>query len=371
MDDASQHQAPQEAVTRELKCSGCGAILKYATGTQSLVCTYCGAQTDIAARAGAIEEIDFDRFIAELYEQEAKLEVSTVKCDACGACVTFQPNVTADHCPYCAANIVVKGGTTSTQLKPRSLIPFAIDKKKATGLFQAWLSSRWFAPADLKARASSGQLDGVYIPYWTYDAQTRTAYAGERGTHYYVTESYSAQENGRTVTRTRQVRHTRWAPVSGEVQNAFDDLLVAANRALPEKYVTALEPWNLKALLPFNEEYLSGFRAQSYQVDVKEGLALAKQRMDPAIGAAIRSDIGGDEQRIGSKTTHYSGVSFKHVLLPLWISSYRYGAKIYRFLVNGQTGEVQGERPYAILTIILCILGVVAAVLVIMFLASN
>jgi LSD1 subclass zinc finger protein len=371
MNNSNDNQTPQEAVTRELKCSGCGALLKYAAGTHKLVCMYCGAETAIVDRTEKIEEIDFERFIQEQYAKEEKIEIATVKCTACGATVTFQPDVTADHCPYCSANIVVKSGSTSKLLKPRAVIPFSIDKKKALGLFQGWLASRWFAPSDLKKRAAGGQLDGIYIPYWTYDARAHTRYTGERGTYYYTTETYTTQENGRTVTRTRQVRHTRWTSKSGEVNNVFDDILVPANTSLPEKYIYALEPWKLQALLPFNEEYLSGFRAQSYQVDLKGGLVIAKQRMEPIIVSTIRSDIGGDEQRIHTKTSVYSGVTFKHILLPIWISSYRYGAKIFRFLVNGQSGEIQGERPYSALKITLLVIGILAAAAAVFFLFVN
>jgi len=366
-----EDQEIREAVTGELKCAGCGAILQFAPGTKNLKCTYCGAENAITDRDEKIEEIDYERFLSDQFDKEEKIEVATVKCTACGAAVTFRPDVTSDHCPYCAANIVVKSGTTSTLLKPRSLVPFQIDLKKGRELFRNWITSRWFAPSDLKQRAESGNLDGIYIPYWTYDTRTETDYSGERGTHYYTTETYSTRENGRLVTRTRQVRHTRWTPASGRVANTFDDILVPASTSLPEKYIYRLEPWNLQTLVPFTEQYLSGFRAQSYQVDLKAGLEIAKTRMEPVIVSTIHSDIGGDEQRIHSKHTAYSTITFKHVLLPLWISSYRYGSKVYRFLVNGQTGEIQGERPFSAAKITLFVLAIIAVIAVLAMLFGN
>jgi hypothetical protein len=106
-------------------------------------------------------------------------------------------------------------------------------------------------------------------------------------------------------------------------------------------------------------------------VDLKQGLVIAKERMQPTIDNSIRRDIGGDEQRINAKSSAYSGVTFKHILLPIWISSYRYGAKIFRFLVNGQTGEIQGERPYSAVKIMLLVLGILAAAAVVFFLVFN
>jgi LSD1 subclass zinc finger protein len=371
MADQTELDQTQDAVTSELKCHGCAAILRYAPGTKKLVCTYCGAENSITDKVETIAEIDYEHFITDQYEREEKISVATVKCTTCGATVTFPKDVTADHCPYCSANIVLKSGSTSLLLKPKSLVPFAIDKPKALGMFQKWLASRWFAPTDLKNRASSGQIDGVYIPYWTYDAQTRTEYTGERGDYYYTSESYTEQEDGRSVTKTREVRHTRWSYAAGTVSNAFDDLLVPATTALPPKYITHLEPWGLQALVPFNEPYLSGFHAQSYQVDVKDGLTTAKQLMEPTIEQTIRRNIGGDEQRIGSRSTAYANVTFKHILLPIWISSYRYGAKLYHFLVNGQSGKVQGERPYSAAKIMLLVFAIIAAIILVVMLASS
>jgi hypothetical protein len=131
-----------------------------------------------------------------------------------------------------------------------------------------------------------------------------------------------------------------------------------------------LEPWNLSQLVPYNDKYLSGFRSESYQVDVTTGLKEGKDKMTPSIRATVRRDIGGDEQRVLTMNTSYSDITFKHILLPIWISSYRYKGKIYRFLINGQTGEVQGERPYSAIKIILAVLLVIAVIVGVILLAS-
>jgi hypothetical protein len=200
------------------------------------------------------------------------------------------------------------------------------------------------------------------VPYWTYDANTISAYSGERGEDYHVTESYTTRENGKTVTRTRQVKKTRWHRVSGTVTNAFDDVLVLASRSLPAACTTRLEPWDLENLAPFQPEYLAGFRTESYQVGLEEGMEQAKTIMDAAIRTAICRDIGGDHQRVHDVDTQYNDLTFKHVLLPLWLSVYRYGEKPYRFVVNARTGEVQGERPWSWVKITLAVLGALAVI---------
>jgi len=363
----------RDKVSDRLTCSGCGAVLKFNPGTTNLKCQYCGAENAIEASPDAvIEEIGYEKFIAEKLDQEEKIEVVSVRCDACGAAVTLDPNVTSDQCPYCASNIVLKSGSTSSLLKPKSLLPFAVDGRKASELFRNWVNGLWFAPNDLKkANVANQKLGGIYVPYWTYDADTQTWYTGQRGDHYYITETYTTQENGQTVTKTRQVQKTRWTSVSGSVNNEFDDVLVIASHSLPKKYTEALEPWNLDELVPYNDKYLSGFRSETYQVDVKTGLEEAKAKMSPVITTTVHRDIGGDEQQVITMNTIYDDITFKHILLPIWISSYRFKEKVYRFLVNGQTGEVQGERPYSAWKIFFAVLLALIAIIVIVVLTQK
>ncbi len=345
-----------------ITCKQCGGRIAYEPGVQSLKCSHCGAVNPIEVRDEAIEELDFDRFLAEQANQEAKLEVVTVKCSGCGASSTLPPNVVSGACPFCGTNLVVKSGTTSTLLKPKSLLPFAIDQKAALQRLQDWLSGLWFAPFGFKkAQKSVDRFAGVYIPYWTFDAHTESDYSGERGDAYYITESYTTTENGRTVTRTRQVRHIRWSPAAGHVALDFDDLLVLASHSLPDKHTAALEPWDLENLTPFDEKFLAGFRTEAYQVTLEQGFDQARAAMETPIAQAVRRDIGGDEQRIHALDTRYSAITFKHILLPIWISAFRYQDKVFRFLINGRTGEVQGERPWSAVKIALLVLGIMGA----------
>ncbi|MDP6959814.1 MAG: hypothetical protein QF645_13495, partial [Planctomycetota bacterium] len=289
-----------------------------------------------------IEELDFQKVLAEVSLEEESPSQKVVKCGDCGAESTLDPNVTSDECPFCGSPVVVQEGSEK-KIRPKSLLPFKVEQKEAGDLFRKWLVGLWFAPNKLKHLARRDKpLDGMYIPYWTYDSNTTSYYTGERGVDYYTTETYTDSEGN---TRTRQVRRTRWYSVSGCVWNSFDDVLVLASNSLPRKYADELEPWDLKNLTGYSEDYLPGFRTESYQVDLEEGFGRAKEIMDSSIRSSIRRDIGGDHQRIHSVSTQYDDITFKHILLPIWISAYRYNQKPYRFLVNGRTGEVQGERP--------------------------
>lgn len=339
-------------ISNELNCKDCGALLQYAPGTQKLACKYCGAQNDILNNERvAIEEISYTDFIANKVNQEEKITVSTVNCNNCGATTTLRPNITSDNCAFCASPLVIQGGTTSTIIKPKYLLPFKIDTKNAHDIFIKWLNGLWFAPNNLKKFAALNEkLKGLYMPYWTYDSGAVTNYEGERGEYYY------------TGSGKNRTRHTRWYDRNGTVQNSFDDVCVLASQSLPDHVTRALEPWDLNNLTAYNEGFISGFQTECYQTDVQKGFDMAKGVMEETIKATIKNDIGGDTQRINRMHVMYSRVTFKHILLPIWISAYGYNKKVYRFIINGRTGEVQGQRPYSWIKITLAIIAVLTII---------
>lgn len=343
-------------------CTQCGASLRFAPGQQSLTCEYCGHTQDIprlddAARVKTLQSLDYHEALARDLPADAIEETQVINCTTCGAQVEFEPDVHSAECPFCASPVVTDTGS-NRHIKPQAVIPFALTEHEAHDKMRAWLKRLWFAPNGLRKYArSDGQLSGLYVPYWAFDARTASRYTGERGTHYYVTVRDSKGKS-------RRVRRTRWKRTSGNVARRFHDVLVMAAQSLPRPMVRRLEPWTLSELELYSPKYLSGFRAEAYTVDLSSGFDIAKERMAETIRQDIRRDIGGDDQRIHSVDTSYAEERFKHLLLPIWMAAYRYRDKSYRFIVNGQTGRVQGERPWSIWKIAGAVLGVLVFVLI-------
>ncbi len=357
-------------------CQSCGANLEFKPGADSLKCAYCGTVQNIepsgdddSAGARTIEEYDFNEALTKARQRPAKDLVEggqAVQCESCGAETVISGQ--SDHCAFCGSPVVVAVETSDEIFVPESVLPFKLERREAKTKFLEWVASRWFAPNDLKKRAKGQGMDGVYLPYWTYDSETTTRYFGQRGEYYYVTESYT-DSNGKR--QTRQVRKTRWYPASGSVYVSFDDVLICASTSLPVKIIRGLEPWDLGELRPYEPAYLAGFIAERYKVGLEEGFGRAQERMEPEIRTSIRRDIGGDTQRIISMNTRYKDVKYKHFLLPVWISSFRYKEKVYRFMVNARTGQVSGERPWSWIKITLAVLVGIAVIAGIVWLTQN
>jgi len=352
-------EATTAALTeKRFPCQQCGAVLHYAIGTRSLECQYCGHTNAIVGSRVAIEELDLHAALARLQTSgRVPPETNVISCPNCAAEFALDAHIHAGECPFCSTTVVT-ATSQSKPIKPRGLLPFDITAEQARESYRRWLKRRWFAPGALKKHARSDTpLNGVYIPYWTYDSDTVTAYAGMRGDVYYVTQRYTAVVNGRRVRRTRQVPKIRWTRVSGRTSRHFDDMLVGATRTLPRKITDWLQPWDLHNLEPYTEEYLSGFSSEVYQVNLDEGFNIAQSSMDNIIRTDVRHAIGGDQQRINDIRTSHSDTTFKHVLLPLWTAGFRFRDKTYRFVVNGRTGKVRGERPYSVVKIALAVIG--------------
>jgi len=355
-------------------CPGCGADLVFDPKNNCLSCPYCGRQEPIPATEGRVEERDYEAYLQVGAAEMGMLAANAVEvtCTQCGATVSFTPPEVAGECSFCGATIVAQPKAADPLVAPEAVLPFGIPPPQANAALKKWLSSRWFAPNALKRLAYEESMSGVYLPFWTYDAQTESSYTGERGEHYYVTETYTEQDDqGNTVTRTRQVQRTRWYPASGYVTRAFDDILIPATRSLSRARLTALEPWDLEALNPYEPAYLSGFKAQRYQVELPAGFEEAKQVMAGVIDGAVRNDIGGDEQRVNHIETSYSDITFKHILLPVYLAAYRFNQKVYQVMINARTGEVQGDRPYSFWKIFFFVLFWIAVIALIILLKKH
>jgi DNA-directed RNA polymerase subunit RPC12/RpoP len=353
-------QINRENINRFL-CENCGANMVFDAKLGKLSCPFCGHSQEIEA-SGTIDEKSYEEFLQKGMQNLHPMAENAmqVNCGSCGAIVNFTPPETATVCDFCGAKIVAQPKSADPLVAPEGVLPFSVTDRQANDNYKTWLSSLWFAPSKLKTLAQAGKMSSIYIPYWTYDAHTSSEYDGERGDHYQDTETYF--ENGESKTRT--VTKTRWSSASGTVTRDFDDVCIPATKSLPQKYIENLEPWDLHELKSYEPAFLSGHKAQTYQIALDEGFELFKTRVYPVIEGDARSDIGGDEQRVHDIQTQYSDVTFKHLLLPIYAGAYQFSGKTFQIVVNGRTGEVQGERPYSWLKITALVLLIIVVILI-------
>lgn len=353
-------EADPDAKRRRFPCKGCGAELEFKPGSESVACPHCGHVEAIPRSAEAIREFAFNDYLATP-PHGLGAEGRDVRCAACGATVRLAAATHATRCPFCGTGLAdAAADAGAADVRPEAIAPFRIDAADAMRAFSKWVAKLWFAPGTLRSEARRTVPRGVYVPFWTFDAHTVSHYRGERGDAYWVSTPVTVMVNGRPQVHMQQVRHVRWSRREGTHAAFFDDVLVGGSRH--PGLECAFDP---RRLAPYAPAYLAGFDAERPSVEPKEAWGSAKQRIAAEIHAACCRKIGGDEQRNVDVSTAYRGTTFKMVLLPVYLASYRFGDRVFRFQVDGQTGAVRGERPFSAAKIValVVVLLVIAAII--------
>lgn len=335
-------------------------------------CQYCGSTQDVPQPAvsgnysaggmpGNVREIPIEEGMRLAARGLGGAQVTTVACQDCGAMVNVGEGERTAKCAFCGSESSPRE-TDANAIRPESLVAFQIDKESANKKFAEWLSGLWFRPNDLKRMANVQEMGGVYVPFWTFDAHVDSQWTADAGYYYYETEYYTETADGETVERSRQVQYTRWEPAWGQRHDFYDDVLICASKGLPQDLIEQFGSFDTQKLTPYAPQFLAGWRAEAYAIDLMAGHNVAREKMNSSQVSKCARDVPGDTHRNLSVNNHFHGETFKHVLLPIWIAAYRYNNKVFRFLVNGQTGEVVGKAPYSIIKIVLFTLACLAII---------
>jgi len=343
--------------TASTSCKSCGAPMVYKAGTNLLVCTYCNSTQEIKQENFILNEIDFESFI-KTYEKEEFNKTKVITCNNCKATPTVDENLRSMMCPYCGSPLVEENIHEERYIKPSYVLPFQVDKIKINDILKNWVNGFWFAPDNLKkAILSADNINGIYVPFWTFDTETFTDYKGERGDAYYETVGPGKNR--------RQIRRVDWSYKAGSVNNFYDDVLVCGTKSLNPTILSNVQRgWNPKAVVKIDQNYLEGYITEKYQVDLKDSYARAKNIFIQYERESVKRDIGGDEQRINDMFTKFDKIKFKHILLPIYVSSFLYNNKNYIFYINGMTGQIAGDRPYSTIKIVFTVIAVIIVLLI-------
>lgn len=362
------------------KCLACGGVMVYDPKDGKMLCEYCGNTEDIpgpsaAANSNSLldqdhgpKDDDVSGTVMELDLTKAEhlencdwgAKKKVVRCKSCGAESLYDALQVADSCPYCDSNQVMEEADENT-LAPNGVCPFIITQEEARKRFKSWISGLWFRPNNLKSEHVVESFTGIYMPFWTFDSQTESTYKAEYGIEHTETDSDGNEHT-----------ETDWFHCSGSYSKFFDDVLIPATSRHDTRIIKGLEPFDTGKAVPYRPEYVAGYVAERYSVGLADGWKRGQKRIDgelhDLISAGIRRDKNADSVRGLVVTTEHSKMTYKYLLLPLWLSNFHYKNKVYHFMVNGRTGAVNGETPWSWWKIMGLVLVVIA---VFYFLYSN
>jgi len=332
-----------------VSCVSCGSPLE----ATDKFCPACGTAHDVVEPAAA------------------PADSRHIRCRNCGAEVQV-PNATRSYvCPFCDSAYVEEfAPSASGRQEPEFVLGFAVPAEKAHDIYRGWIASNsWFRPGDLVNAHVIDKIRGVYLPFWSFSMLAESGWSASIGEHWYRTETYTVQENGKTVTKTRQVQETEWWPLSGRHHQFYSGYLVSGSRGLPQTHADWIQPFPLPSLQRFQPFYLAGWLSEEYSIEREEALARCQEEFYRRATRDISAFMPGDTHRDVRVKTHFSAINSDLILLPVYIFSYHYQNKLYRFLINGQTGKCAGEKPVAwgrvavAVLVGLLIVGVIAAIL--------
>lgn len=356
-------------------CPECGGDAEWNPSKQALACPYCGTilpwsegQDPMGA---AIVEHDLESALASVTEDSRGLraEKKSVRCESCRAISIFDPDRAAQRCDFCGSPAIVPADDLPDAITPESLLPAVVSQSQVRDQLREWYRTRWWAPNKLKRAALTDTLHGVYLPYWTFDAHVDAEWTAESGYYYYVTEHYTDSQGKR---QSRQVRKTRWENSAGSLSHFFDDDAVPGTVGVHTALLRKVEPFpTLTELKPYDPAYVRGWTVERYQVDLRQASETSKMQMDSVIHQLCEREVPGDTHRNLEVTSFYQGRTFKHILVPVWLVTYTYGAKSFQVVVNGFTGKMAGEHPLSWAKIALAILAALIVLLVIIGLAQS
>jgi len=316
------------AAPRGKTCESCGAPVE----AGDRFCNSCGAPQPGAAPAEPVE---------------AALAKRRFQCQTCGAETAVPDDTRSFTCPFCDSNYVVELPPAETgRQAPEFVIGFAITPEQARQRFRRWLAAGgWLRPGDLARASVEDKLKGIYLPFWSFSMLAESEWSAQIGEYWYRTETYTTVENGKTVTHTRTVTETEWRPLDGRRHEYYSGYLVSGSRGLKQEDAEAIKPFQLAGLKRYAPYFLAGWLSEEYSIDRDGALKVCQEEFFRREQAACGAFMPGDTHSDLRVETHFSRVNSDLILLPVYILSYRYGGKLYRFLLNGQTGKASGAKP--------------------------
>lgn len=334
------------------------------------MCPFCGTESPYAIDRdlGQVAENDLAAALRDLPAAEQPWQATrrSVQCQSCRAVMVYESERIGQNCEFCGSPALVGYDEIKSPIKPEGVLPFRIDRNRVRDDIRRWWRSKWFAPGRLAKAALVDTVHSLYIPYWTFDAHAHCPWQADAGHYYYVNVEGRDRKGRRAL---RQERRTRWEAAAGVIEHTFDDEPVPGTQGLPIALLRQVEPFPTRELVPYDTAFLAGHAVEHYQVVLTEASDQSQRQMHETLRGLCARQVPGDTHRNLVIHPVFSGQTFKHILVPIWLLTYVFGRKTYQVLANGSTGRIAGKYPLSGWKIFLAIVVVLSIAL--LFVVAN
>jgi len=349
MPDEVPSRRVDEVLAREKHaCPACGAQAEWDPARKKLVCPFCGTESpySIDRAVGKVAERGLDDGLRATAEADRNRsdQRRTVQCQSCKAIMVYDAARVGQNCEFCGSPALVAYEDIKSPIRPEGVLPFCIDRNRVRDDIRRWWRSKWLAPGRLAKAALVDTVKSLYIPYWTFDASAHCPWDAEAGYYYYVNVEGRDSKGNRVV---RQERRVRWEHASGVLDHTFDDELVPGTTGVDLNLLRQVEPFPTREIVPYDTAFLSGHVVEHYQVALTEAAGDSEAQMRATLEQLCARQVPGDTHRNLVIHPVFSGRTFKHVLVPIWLLVYAFGSRNFQVVVNGYTGRIAGRYPYS------------------------
>jgi hypothetical protein len=302
------------------RCETCGGLVDL----EDLFCANCGREVPDHddARKGTLA-----------------LGARGFGCKNCGASMAYDAGSQALKCPFCGSASLEEDGIKGV-LAPELILPFVIDQAGAEGSLRGWLGSSFWHPNDLNAAAVLTDLKAIYVPYWIFHAHVQTHWTAD-------------------TVRTPPGAMAPWFPVSGYGEHDYQDLWVPASEGISAKELDAVGPYDASVGVAPESVDLGGVTVEQFSVSRRYARPLAQERVEDMERGGIAAELGGPGRNIKVSTIMIDATS-RAAMAPVYVMAYRYRDRLFRFVLNGQTGKFTGRAPISATKVIGVVLGTIA-----------
>ncbi len=323
--------------------------MRFDVESQGLKCEYCGTIKKLQSpeEAAQVEESDLATQTGEA-SKDWGADRRAVTCKECGSVMFTSPEQISNICPFCGSNIILSEEDTDFGIAPSAIIPFSITKEEVAKKYYYWNRFALWAPESFRTGKVLGNMVGVYVPYWTFDADTVTSFSGKFG--------YTVDSGDSRVTEMRER--------NGVVEKFINDVCICGSkRFFNDRLLNSVISFRSEDLIPYTPDALAGFAAEKYTIGSDEAWENAKKGVvrKRILNAACKK-VGADSyDKNVQLSTEYSNVKYKYILVPVWLTACRYKGKVYNVVASGHNGKGNCRRPIStakIIILILLLLGV-------------
>ena len=340
------------------KCKNCGSNVKFDPKTQALVCPNCDSRFDFDKKQ---EEIKHEIGEGKLKDDDNKhdswaSEMKVVKCETCGAEIMLSGLEMSKSCPYCGSDYVAEQSFLPG-LKPDVVVPFMFNESDAGDYFVKGMKKKFFAPTALKKKLPSNKIHGIYVPTFTFDAESETKYDGVL-----IKKEHHTDSKGRSYTTTKRF------PISGTQLCTHSNYVEETSTKITGKQMTDILPYKFEESYVYDSNFVRGYSVEHYEDRLTDCYEHAKEGMKKAIRKIILNKYDYTDVDYLNMNVKFSNELYSYRMLPIYSFEFEWKKNKYMVLMNGQTGKVGGGYPKSALKIFFTVLGIVALVALIIFL---